>query len=63
MTEQSLAQVLGVNVFKYRTLAGLENIRCLLAEQPSEYLGGIEKVIRVCVEEFKPKEKATSDML
>lgn len=118
MTEQSLAQILGVNVLKYRTLAGLsqavlaervgvstafisrvecgkkmmkvhtlyetaralnvscdallqtegpaanlENIRCLLEDQPSEYLGGIEKLIRVCVEEFKPKETVTSDML
>ena len=37
------------------TSAQMENIKRILIEQPEEYLGGIEKMIRVCVEEFNPK--------
>ena len=37
------------------TSAQMENIKRILIEQPEEYLGGIEKLIRVCVEEFNPK--------
>lgn len=39
-----------------------ENIKRLLADQPDEYLAGIEKMIRVCVKEFSPKYKTPSDM-
>lgn len=39
-----------------------ENITRLLAEQPDEYLAGIEKLIRTCVEEFEPKRKTPSDL-
>ena len=41
--------------------AQLANINQLLAGQPNEYLEGIEKIIRVCIEEFKPKEKFPSE--
>lgn len=37
--------------------AQVENIKRLLADQPGEYLAGIEKLIRLCVEEFDPKPK------
>lgn len=36
--------------------AHLENINKLLMEQPTEYLSGIEHIIRTCVEEFEPKK-------
>lgn len=42
--------------------AQLENIKFLLADQPSEYLAGIEKMIRVCIQEFDPKQKMPSDL-
>ncbi|MEG0596625.1 MAG: helix-turn-helix transcriptional regulator [Oscillospiraceae bacterium] len=42
--------------------AQLENIKCLLADQPSEYLAGVEKLIRTCVEEFEPKQKSPADL-
>lgn len=37
--------------------AQLANINQLLAGQSNEYLEGIEKIIRICVEDFKPKQK------
>ena len=40
--------------------AQLSNINRLLTGQPSEYLEGIERMIRVCIEEFEPKEKFPS---
>lgn len=33
----------------------LENMMQLLAGQPPEYLAGIERLVRTCVEEFSPK--------
>lgn len=42
--------------------AQLENIKHLLADQSSAYLDGIEKMIRVCVEEFDPKQKNLLDL-
>lgn len=38
----------------------LANINQLLAGQSDEYLEGIERMIRVCIEEFEPKEKFPS---
>ena len=35
----------------------IENIRTLLADQPEEYLPGLEKLIRTCIEEFHPRKK------
>lgn len=35
--------------------AQLSNINRLLAGQSDEYLEGIERMIRVCIEEFGPK--------
>ncbi|NCE64959.1 XRE family transcriptional regulator [Pseudoflavonifractor sp. 524-17] len=35
----------------------LENINVLLRDQSAEYLSGIEKLIRTCVEEFDAREK------
>ena len=40
--------------------AQLANINQLLASQSDEYLEGIERMIRVCIEEFEPKEKFPS---
>lgn len=40
--------------------AQLFNINRLLTDQPSEYLEGIERMIRVCIEELEPKEKFPS---
>ena len=41
--------------------AQLANINQLLAGQSDEYLEGIERMIRVCIEEFEPKEKFPSE--
>lgn len=41
--------------------AQLANINQLLAGQSDEYLKGIERVIRVCIEEFEPKQKFPSE--
>ena len=41
--------------------AQLANINQLLAGQSDEYLEGIERMIRVCIEEFEPKQKFPSD--
>ena len=41
--------------------AQLSNITRLLMCQSNEYLEGIEKMIRVCIEEFEPKEKFPSE--
>lgn len=40
--------------------AQLANINQLLAGQSDEYLERIERMIRVCIEEFEPKEKFPS---
>ena len=37
--------------------AQLANINQLLAGQSDEYLEGIERLIRVCIENFDPKQK------
>jgi len=42
--------------------AQLANINQLLAGQPDEYLEGIERIIRVCIEEFEPKGKFSSEL-
>lgn len=39
-----------------------ENIRLLLTNLPKEYLPSIEKMIRLCVEEFSPKERTFTDL-
>lgn len=39
------------------SVAHFENIKLLLKDQPDEYLAGIEKLIRTCIEEFEPKPK------
>ena len=41
--------------------AQLANINQLLAGQSDEYLEGIERMIRVCIEEFEPQEKFPSE--
>lgn len=33
----------------------IENIRVILAEQPAEFLVGIERIVRICLEEFVAK--------
>lgn len=43
-------------------LSHVENIISLLAELPKEYLPGIEKMIRVCIEEFSPKEETATHL-
>lgn len=37
--------------------AEFENIKKLISSQPPEYLEGIERIIRTCVEEFAPKQR------
>lgn len=41
----------------------IENIKVILAEQPTEYLEGIEQIIRSCVEKFvaKPSVSVTTE--
>ena len=39
-----------------------ENIVSLLAAMPKEYLPGIEKMIRVCFDEFSPKKETFMDL-
>ncbi|NLV86414.1 MAG: helix-turn-helix transcriptional regulator [Clostridiales bacterium] len=39
----------------------LENIRVLLDGLPDEYVIGIEKLVRVCIEQFDPKQKSPSE--
>lgn len=60
----AIAQALNVScdalLYEEGATAQLENIKRLLADQPSEYLGGIEKMIRTCVEEFEPKQQKAS---
>ena len=34
----------------------LENIKVLLANQPDEYIVGVEKLIRVCIEQFEARK-------
>lgn len=38
-----------------------ENIKRFLEMCPVEYLAGIEKLVRTCIEEFDPKPKELSD--
>ena len=40
----------------------LENIKLLLSQSSSEYLAGIERMLRVCVEEFEIKKEKSSDL-
>lgn len=65
-TLYSMAQALNVSCDALLNPDGpaaqFENIKLLLADQSSEYLAGIEKMIRVCVQEFNPKQKAPSDL-
>ena len=44
------------------SVAQLANINQLLAGQSNEYLEGIERMIRVCIQEFEPKVKFPSEL-
>lgn len=63
-TLYAIAKVLNVSVDALlsteSSAAQLANINQLLAGQSDEYLEGIERMIRVCIEEFEPKEKFPS---
>ena len=63
-TLYAVSQALGVScdalLHDDNTETHLGNIQMLLSEQPSEYLIGIEKVIRACIQEFKPKDNQTT---
>lgn len=65
-TLYATAQALGVSCDALLRADGptphLENIKLLFSNH-SDYVDGIEKVIRVCLEEFMPKAKETSDLL
>lgn len=65
-TLYATAQALNVScdalLCKEGPTAQFENIKKLLGDQPSEYLVGIEKLIRTCVEEFGPKQKNPLDL-
>lgn len=39
-----------------------ENIRFIVDAMPKEYLPGIEKLIRVCTEDFYPKQNTITDL-
>jgi transcriptional regulator with XRE-family HTH domain len=41
----------------------VENISRLLANQPDTYIDGIEKLIRVCVEQFESRQKSPADTI
>lgn len=62
----AIAQALNVScdalLYEEGDTAQLENIKRLLADQPSEYLAGIEKLIRTCIEEFEPRQQKTADL-
>ncbi len=61
----STSQVLHVScdalLYQDDAVSQLGNIMWLLTNQPVEYLPGIEKLIRVCIEEFNPKSELLSD--
>lgn len=65
-TLYAMARALNVSCDALLRLDGptsqLENIKHLLEDQPSAYLDGIEKIIRVCAEEFDPKHNTPSDL-
>lgn len=65
-TLYATARALNVSVDALLSAAGptahLANINRLLADQSDEYLEGIERIIRACIEEFKPKEKSPSEL-
>lgn len=61
-TAQALTVSCDALICQERQTASFENIKKLLNGQPSEYLVGIEKLIRVCAEEFEPKRKFSSDL-
>lgn len=58
------AEALGVScdalLRREDTATHMANINRLLAQQPEEYLAGIERMIRVCVEEFDPKHETAA---
>ena len=56
-TLYATAKVLNVSV---DALLSTESSAAQLAGQSDEYLEGIERMIRVCIEEFEPKEKFPS---
>lgn len=62
----AIAQALNVScdalLYREGDTAQLENIKRLLAGQPSEYLPGIEKFLRTLVEEFEPKQVSPPDL-
>lgn len=43
-------------------VSNFENIRFIVDSIPTEYLPGIEKLIRVCAEDFCPKQKNFTDL-
>lgn len=65
-TLYTTAKVLNVSVDALlstdSSAAQLANINQLLAGQSNEYLEGIERMIRACIEEFEPKQKFPSEL-
>lgn len=59
-TAKALNVSVGALLSSDNSAAQLANINQLLAGQSDEYLEGIERMIRVCIEEFEPKEKFPS---
>ena len=43
-------------------ISNFESIRFIVDGMPKEYLSGIEKLIRVCAEDFYPKQKNSTDL-
>ncbi len=37
--------------------AHCENIKILLSDKPEEFVESVEKLIRLCIDQFEPKEK------
>ena len=59
-TLYATAKVLNVSVDALLSTESSAAQLQLLAGQSDEYLEGIERMIRVCIEEFEPKEKFPS---
>lgn len=61
-TAQALHVSCDALLYRENGTAQLETIKRLLADQPSEYLAGIETLVRTCTENFEPKKNPPVDL-
>jgi len=62
-TLYKVARVLNVScdaLLSQDDIAQLENINVLLADKPYQFVIGIEKLIRICIEQFESKKEPPS---